>query len=166
MSPAWDRKMLEALVCPETRAPLTLDRVRAALRDLPNGDARPLGSESLPGPTGEMNLLTTLPRGLVLCLGPSAKKAEEQAETARLAGCRVLAAAPGLKQGLDGLITPDLLSEIPDLDAVVYAGEDQRNYRKTLARRDGPIVPLIKERHLCIDTTAAGGNASLLAIAD
>lgn len=24
--PAWDRKMLEALVCPETRAPLTLDR--------------------------------------------------------------------------------------------------------------------------------------------
>lgn len=22
----WDRKMLEALVCPETRAPLTLDR--------------------------------------------------------------------------------------------------------------------------------------------
>ena len=24
--PDWDRKMLEALVCPETRAPLTLDR--------------------------------------------------------------------------------------------------------------------------------------------
>jgi len=24
--PDWDRRMLEALVCPETRAPLTLDR--------------------------------------------------------------------------------------------------------------------------------------------
>ncbi len=24
--PGWDRKMLEALVCPETRAPLSLDR--------------------------------------------------------------------------------------------------------------------------------------------
>lgn len=29
--PAWDRKMLEALVCPETRAPLTLDRERDEL---------------------------------------------------------------------------------------------------------------------------------------
>lgn len=29
--PEWDRKMLEALVCPETRAPLTLDRERGEL---------------------------------------------------------------------------------------------------------------------------------------
>lgn len=29
--PAWDRKMLEALVCPETRAPLTLDREKNEL---------------------------------------------------------------------------------------------------------------------------------------
>jgi len=45
-----------------------------------------------------------------------------------------------------------------------------------LAGRSGPIVPLettviapegyVVERHLCIDTTAAGGNASLLAAAD
>jgi len=27
----WDRRMLEALVCPETRAPLTLDRDRDEL---------------------------------------------------------------------------------------------------------------------------------------
>ncbi|MEO1239743.1 MAG: Trm112 family protein [Pseudomonadota bacterium] len=26
ISPDWERKMLEALVCPETRAPLTLNR--------------------------------------------------------------------------------------------------------------------------------------------
>lgn len=25
-TPEWDRKMLEALVCPETRAPLSFDR--------------------------------------------------------------------------------------------------------------------------------------------
>jgi hypothetical protein len=41
-----------------------------------------------------------------------------------------------------------------------------------LVQRDGPIIPLIvdspdrahifHERHLCIDTTAAGGNAALL----
>lgn len=29
--PAWDRKMLEALVCPETKAPLSLDRERGEL---------------------------------------------------------------------------------------------------------------------------------------
>lgn len=29
--PAWDRKMLEALVCPETKAPLSLDRERCEL---------------------------------------------------------------------------------------------------------------------------------------
>jgi RHH-type proline utilization regulon transcriptional repressor/proline dehydrogenase/delta 1-pyrroline-5-carboxylate dehydrogenase len=48
-----------------------------------------------------------------------------------------------------------------------------RPLRRALSRRDGPIVPLetavlaperyVVERHLCIDTTAAGGNASLLA---
>ena len=44
---------------------------------------------------------------------------------------------------------------------------------RALASRKGPIVPLITarpdqahvahERHLCVDTTAAGGNAALLA---
>jgi RHH-type proline utilization regulon transcriptional repressor/proline dehydrogenase/delta 1-pyrroline-5-carboxylate dehydrogenase len=161
---------------PDEGAPLKLDRVLAAIKALPEQDGRTNTSESLPGPTGEQNMLTTLPKGLVLCLGPTAKLAAEQAETAKLAGCKVLPAAPGLKEGLDGLVTPTLLSEIPDLDAVIYAGEDQREHRKALAARKGPIVPLIahtdfsrdliKERHLCIDTTAAGGNASLLAIED
>ena len=46
-------------------------------------------------------------------------------------------------------------------------------YRQALADRDGILIPLITEtnaakrlvieRHLCIDTTAAGGNASLIA---
>ena len=45
--------------------------------------------------------------------------------------------------------------------------------RQALAARDGPIVPLVTElinpvayaheRSVCVDTTAAGGNASLLA---
>ena len=53
--------------------------------------------------------------------------------------------------------------------------ETLRALRIALAARDGEIVPLITEaiaphrylveRHLCIDTTAAGGNASLLAAA-
>jgi RHH-type proline utilization regulon transcriptional repressor/proline dehydrogenase/delta 1-pyrroline-5-carboxylate dehydrogenase len=45
--------------------------------------------------------------------------------------------------------------------------------RRALAERKGPLVPLITdpvlphayciERTLCVDTTAAGGNASLFA---
>ena len=46
-------------------------------------------------------------------------------------------------------------------------------YAQALAGRKGPTLPLITampdrahvahERHLCVDTTAAGGNAALLA---
>jgi RHH-type proline utilization regulon transcriptional repressor/proline dehydrogenase/delta 1-pyrroline-5-carboxylate dehydrogenase len=49
----------------------------------------------------------------------------------------------------------------------------QRLCVQALARRPGPILPLIGdvpdaaharlERHVCIDTTASGGNAQLLA---
>jgi RHH-type proline utilization regulon transcriptional repressor/proline dehydrogenase/delta 1-pyrroline-5-carboxylate dehydrogenase len=45
--------------------------------------------------------------------------------------------------------------------------------RRVIAERSGPIVPLVAEvlnpaayaheRAVCVDTTAAGGNASLLA---
>ena len=50
-----------------------------------------------------------------------------------------------------------------------------RALRKALAARDGKLIPLMTaadfrpqcliERHICIDTTASGGNASLLAAA-
>jgi RHH-type proline utilization regulon transcriptional repressor/proline dehydrogenase/delta 1-pyrroline-5-carboxylate dehydrogenase len=58
---------------------------------------------------------------------------------------------------------------------VIWWGDDAtgRAYEAALAEREGPIVALITaqpdaaqvlhERHVCIDTTAAGGNAALLA---
>jgi len=106
------------------------------------------------------------------------------------AGNRVLLAAPDLisanpefdVQGaatalLDGRPTPDALRRAAGFHAVLYWAppEALRPYRMALAERDGPILPLISEvpppgalsteRHLCIDTTAAGGNASLLSAA-
>jgi RHH-type proline utilization regulon transcriptional repressor/proline dehydrogenase/delta 1-pyrroline-5-carboxylate dehydrogenase len=55
----------------------------------------------------------------------------------------------------------------------MWWGDNARDYLKVLARRAGPIIPLITEepdlsfviheRHICVDTTAAGGNAKLLA---
>jgi RHH-type proline utilization regulon transcriptional repressor/proline dehydrogenase/delta 1-pyrroline-5-carboxylate dehydrogenase len=60
---------------------------------------------------------------------------------------------------------------------VVFEGRDDalRPMRAALAARDGALLPLLAEadfarwvvieRHLCIDTTASGGNAALLASA-
>ena len=81
---------------------------------------------------------------------------------------------------LQGQISPNALTRISPLAAVACdAGCKQLGkLREALAGRDGPIVALITEppnsqyahryaleRHLCVDTTAAGGNASLLAAA-
>jgi len=44
----------------------------------------------LPGPTGESNHLSTYARGVILCLGPTAAVALEQATTASEFGCSVL----------------------------------------------------------------------------
>ncbi|TIY04252.1 MAG: aldehyde dehydrogenase family protein, partial [Mesorhizobium sp.] len=63
------------------------------------------------------------------------------------------------------------------VDLVAFSGtpEAARIVRKVIADRAGPIVPLVSEvlnpaayaheRAVCVDTTAAGGNASLLAAA-
>ncbi|RME18688.1 MAG: hypothetical protein D6801_00825, partial [Alphaproteobacteria bacterium] len=74
-----------------------------------------------------------------------------------------------------GALDPEALCTLPPFGAVLWWGDEAqgRAYDEALARRDGPIVPLVTdmpdaahvllERHLCVDTTAAGGNASLLA---
>jgi RHH-type proline utilization regulon transcriptional repressor/proline dehydrogenase/delta 1-pyrroline-5-carboxylate dehydrogenase len=48
-----------------------------------------------PGPTGESNRYSTVPRGPILCLGPGRDAALEQAAQARAQGCPALAVAPG-----------------------------------------------------------------------
>ena len=120
----------------------------------------------LPGPTGESNRLTTEPRGPVLCLGPSAATALAQALAVRFEG-GVALEVPGLP--------PDALTRLPGIAGAIHWGSpaEQRPYAQALARRPGPILPLIGdipdvgharlERHVCIDTTASGGNAQLLA---
>jgi RHH-type transcriptional regulator, proline utilization regulon repressor / proline dehydrogenase / delta 1-pyrroline-5-carboxylate dehydrogenase len=142
------------------------EAVRAALAALPHDPFATLSTELLPGPTGEMNRLTTHPRGPVLCLGPGPEAAAAQAEAARAAGCPAVA-APGLDA--------EALRDLPGLAVVAFDGasDDARPFREALAARPGPIVPLARrgelaalcrlERHLCIDTTASGGNAALLA---
>jgi len=140
--------------------------------------------ETLPGPTGESNRLRLVPRGKVLCLGPGREAALAQANLALEAGNAALLVTPGadaagLRAGgvvaaLDGTVAPQALTGLTGLDAVASdaAEPELRALRMALAARDGPILPLITEpdrperyqfeRHLCVDTTASGGNVSLL----
>jgi RHH-type proline utilization regulon transcriptional repressor/proline dehydrogenase/delta 1-pyrroline-5-carboxylate dehydrogenase len=154
-------------------APDDLARRLAALKT-PHA---PLPAVSLPGPTGESNRYAIAPRGVILCLGPGREAALDQAAQARAAGCAALAVAPGVPgdEGLDGTLDAGVLADLEGFDAVAFWGDADaaRKLRQALARRDGPILPLVTaadlapwcvvERHLCIDTTASGGNASLLA---
>ena len=117
-----------------------------------------------PGPTGETNTLRLSPRGPILCMGPGDEAAVAQARAVQnLGGCAVTA---------DGSIAPEVLTELTGIHGVVWWGEDGNDLSQALAKRQGPIIPLItampdvvhimNERHLCVDTTAAGGNAALL----
>lgn len=148
-------------------------------------------AEAMPGPTGELNLLSDISRGVVLCLGPDKDTALQQAAIALAQGNAVVLVAPGVESwarnagevGLpvavvEGLVVPGALTTAKGFAAVTSNADIStlRDYRQALAARDGVLLPLITEvnaperfvmeRHLCVDTTAAGGNASLIAASE
>jgi RHH-type proline utilization regulon transcriptional repressor/proline dehydrogenase/delta 1-pyrroline-5-carboxylate dehydrogenase len=145
------------------------------------------GPVDLPGPTGEANTLVLAPRGTALCLGPDMDMLLAQVIQALAAGNSVLAVAPDATAGLkplagadlplsviDTTITPEQAADL-DADVVAYGADDEtlRAIRQALAGGAGPITRLVAEaidavsfcheRVVCVDTTAAGGNATLLA---
>ncbi|WP_274628554.1 bifunctional proline dehydrogenase/L-glutamate gamma-semialdehyde dehydrogenase PutA [Arvimicrobium flavum] len=147
------------------------------------------GAADLPGPTGEANTLSLAPRGRSVVLGPAADTLLAQAIQALAAGNAVVAVAPSASAALqaltgkglplaaiDGKLSPEELQALSiDLVASAADAETLRGYRKALTRQKGAVVPLVSEviypaaycheRAVCVDTTAAGGNASLLATA-
>lgn len=153
----------------ESVAALDAHELAAELAALPDQRDRSLEVCDLPGPTGESNRLSLHPRGRILCLGPSREAAARQCAIAQAAGCSALA--------VDGYLAPEALTDLAPLDAVILwaDAETARPYAQALAAREGALIPLLtqadptaqlrRERHLCIDTTAAGGNAALLASA-
>lgn len=138
----------------------------AVLPTLPDPTQIRVETLSLPGPTGESNRLSTVPRSALLCLGPGVETAHAQAEAVRASG--------GVAVTCGGRIDPDDLVKGPVYGGVLWWGDTEtaRRLEQALARRDGQIIPLIcgmpdiahacVERHLCVDTTASGGNAALL----
>ena len=137
--------------------------VRALAVDRPAGQ---LAAQVLPGPTGESNRLTLVARKPVLCLGPTPAAALRQADAVRALGGHPVEAA-----GLEAAA----LTRLQGFSGAVWWGDaaGARLRAQALAARAGPILPLIGgmpdaahavlERHVCIDTTASGGNAQLLA---
>jgi len=146
------------------------------------------GSELvLPGPTGERNTLAFCPRGAVLCAADTLPAMLNQLAAALATGNRayVLAGA--------GVVVPDDLPiEVKDrIRFVGSADVAQCDFgialletglkgalRSQLAARPDAIVGivdtdgqapvdlwrLVAERALCVNTTAAGGNASLMTL--
>ncbi|WP_204113606.1 bifunctional proline dehydrogenase/L-glutamate gamma-semialdehyde dehydrogenase PutA [Shimia biformata] len=130
---------------------------------LPGAD---LDTVTLPGPTGESNRLSTFARPPVLCLGPGEAAAREQAAAVRALGGRAVEAT--------GPVQPETLETLDGFSSVIWWGDvgAAHAYEIALSRRSGAILPLVRglpdtarvrgERHICVDTTAAGGNAALL----
>ncbi len=149
-------------------------------------------SVDLQGPTGETNTLSLHPRGAVLCLGNQGKDLSvlvKQMTTALLAGNSVL-----LDKSINTSSFENAFSAIPpdsfraseddleetlsnsDFDAVACDenATGKTAIRQTLAARSGARIPILTsdepiyrycaERVISVDTTASGGNASLLSI--
>jgi RHH-type proline utilization regulon transcriptional repressor/proline dehydrogenase/delta 1-pyrroline-5-carboxylate dehydrogenase len=141
---------------------------------------------ALPGPTGESNILALHPRGSVACVADDEAALRAQVRLAIASGnTALLPRSPVTERlavafGEHCRIVADPLAAAPD--AVLFAGDAARAaaIRQALAAGDGPIVPmlyvdaqrpgdalrLVYERTVTINTTASGGNTSLLSLGE
>jgi RHH-type proline utilization regulon transcriptional repressor/proline dehydrogenase/delta 1-pyrroline-5-carboxylate dehydrogenase len=168
---------------PEKQTPMipgetvSSQEVTALLNTLSQTPMNRMNSIILPGPTGESNILSTAPRGTILCLGPTPQDVTDQMTQAQSINCPYVGIAPNAsgKNTIDGWMSRNDLSTLENIHAVVLWSDtkDQQTTRQALAQRVGPLIPLITttniktrcqiERHICIDTTAAWGKAPVLA---
>ncbi len=142
----------------------------------------------LPGPTGERNSLSFAPRGEILCGAASVSALLNQ-----LAAVLATGNTPVVETSAVALIPNGLPKIVRDAVRIAHSvtseadvalhlalvdGADLVRLRPLLAARDGALVPiletseyaaiplwrLVSERALCVNTTAAGGNASLMTL--
>ncbi len=151
--------------------------------------ARSGASVVLPGPTGERNVYTIVPRSSVLCLADNHADRLVQLAAVLAVGSRAIwpADAQDLRQQLPAevqvhiALARDWSAPEVSYDTVLLHGSTQSlaMVQQTLSRRAGPVVSverlepgdvcvplerLVTERALSINTAAAGGNASLMTI--
>ncbi|MDH5537958.1 MAG: trifunctional transcriptional regulator/proline dehydrogenase/L-glutamate gamma-semialdehyde dehydrogenase [Rhizobacter sp.] len=144
---------------------------------------------ALPGPTGEANLYAVLPRHRVLCLAETDADRLTQLAAVLAVGSSAMwpADAGALRERLPDharervALAQDWTGASVHFDAMLHSGsiDSLRATADALAERPGPIVGvthcapgneeiglerLVIERSLSVNTAAAGGNASLMAI--
>lgn len=167
--------------------------VRRLTRDAAEADVT---GHLLPGPTGEENRWSMAPRGWVVALGPTPADWRAQAGAALAMGNRVLLAGSGDRDaaraiaaecGQEGhqvdILPPDAdWTARADIAAVLCAdAAGAADANRSVAAREGARIAVIEpvgeppryprhrlgvERTVSINTTAAGGNASLVAAMD
>ncbi|WP_323011333.1 trifunctional transcriptional regulator/proline dehydrogenase/L-glutamate gamma-semialdehyde dehydrogenase [Castellaniella sp.] len=168
---------------------LALSSSDLPVEGLPGQDAKPL---DLPGPTGETNRYRLKPRGTVLCRAVSVVGVKAQVRACQRSGnamlwvdtpeIRALHQEAGLQSAR--WVTTGALAQT-DFDVVLFEGDgdDLLALTQFVAARPGPIVPvlarrtpelaaghayplemLVREVSLCINTAAAGGNATLMMV--
>ncbi len=155
-----------ARFCAPDRRAVSASWDTAAELGTPEGQPAPSRTQSLPGPTGESNRLTEYARAPLLCMGPGQEATQTQVDAVKELG--------GTAIRMTGMLDLHRLENLTGFSGVLWWGDDDtaRQIEQHLARRDGPVIPLIPghpdrarvlgERHVCVDTTAAGGNAALL----
>jgi RHH-type transcriptional regulator, proline utilization regulon repressor / proline dehydrogenase / delta 1-pyrroline-5-carboxylate dehydrogenase len=142
---------------------------------------------ALPGPTGEQNTLCLKPRGQLILAGDAEHLWAQVCACASSGNHGVIPRDVAAKfmtkfDSAELSIYPNIhvselsFSELLEqhIDGIIADGDGRTEIAKILARRSGPITALLSicddperyfhERTLTIDTTAAGGNASLLAM--
>lgn len=128
----------------------------------------------LAGPTGESNHWQARPRDVVILINDQSNGAQEFSSLLMGLGCKTVIIS-------EAQAATELLKHVFNVDADIVAclstaPDTLLGYRKQLAVSNEKLVPLVcghhdssrflLERHVCIDTTAAGGNASLLGSVD
>lgn len=144
-------------------------------------------SMDLPGPTGESNRLSFTPRGTVLCAPGTAAGLLNQLAATLATGNRALVLAPtpeaiptdlpaAVKERVSFVGKEDI--DAADIAIALVETGLAGSLRTQLAARPGAIVGivdtdalvpvdlwrLVAERAVCVNTTAAGGNASLMTL--
>ncbi|MBR7791039.1 trifunctional transcriptional regulator/proline dehydrogenase/L-glutamate gamma-semialdehyde dehydrogenase [Undibacterium sp. FT147W] len=142
-------------------------------------------TQVLPGPTGERNTLSFVPRGRIYCAASSLPCLLNQlAATLATGNTAVLPqqALMLLPASFPAELRQQIISaEVQDCGAQIALVESSllNIYKPVFAALDGaiasvietthateiPLWRLVTERALCVNTTAAGGNASLMAMA-
>lgn len=142
-------------------------------------------SMSLPGPTGETNTLSFVPRGKIACFALTKEVFLNQLAAVLVTGniavvdpILVTLLPKGLPRKIRDKIVMQSFASMPDLYMVLVEESQARKWRIPLAQRDGALVQvvlvshdkpvplwrLVAERAVCVNTTAAGGNASLMTL--